>query len=336
LEPNTRPAPGQLATASPGAEGVRSEVLTLTGRLRRRLLAIFLALALGLGLADGITVHLNREIGLQGSALLERMRTTESLLVATSVFAFGMAAFAGLLAVRSTSRLVANHLAERAAAEARLRALVAEKELLVSEVHHRVKNNLQVVSSLLELQAGAVRDPAASTVLAESQSRVRCIALIHEQLYEAPSLGALGLQTYVESLTRHLLHSYGRNVGALRLEIEAREAQLGIDQAMPCGLILNELISNALKHAFHDRTDGTLRVHLRPLDAATLELVVADDGPGFDPEGIEVRAGSLGWSLVRSLVEQLAGRLTVTSDAGPGNVGTRVAITFPRVVREAA
>jgi two-component sensor histidine kinase/HAMP domain-containing protein len=205
---------------------------------------------------------------------------------------------------------------ERKAAEEQVRASLNEKEILLKEIHHRVKNNLQIISSLLNLQVGKVTDPQTIQVLHESQSRVRSMALIHEKLYQSDSLARIDFGEYVKSLTTDLFRSYQRGLGRVQLKIEVDEVALELDQAVPCGLILNELMTNALKYAFPDRRIGTLHVELSARPEHMLCLRVADDGAGMPPEFDSTTSKSLGLQLVQSLVAQLDGHLKVDNTSG--------------------
>jgi PAS domain S-box-containing protein len=193
--------------------------------------------------------------------------------------------------------------AERAA-EAALRASLAEKEVLLREVHHRVKNNLQVIASLLSLQSQRSGD-AARPVLQESWARVHSIALVHEKLYGAKDLSHVDFDDYVRSLVESLLHAHGATSRGIRSEITLSGGAIGVDAAIPCGLIINEIVSNALEHAFPDGRSGTIQIKLDRPAARELELLVADDGVGL-PEGMDLhRSGSLGLDLIFTFAEQL-------------------------------
>jgi len=208
----------------------------------------------------------------------------------------------------------------------RLKASLREKELLLKEVHHRVKNNLQVISSLLNLQARHVVDPRALELFKESQNRVRSIALFHEKLYQAKDLGHVEAFEYLNTLIANLLAAYGAKPTAVSLEVEREDILLGVDVAIPLGLVLNELISNALKHAFPDGRRGQIRVQLGRCDQDRYRLVVSDDGVGF-PADLDFRnAPSLGLQLVCTLVDQLAGTIELI-----GAPGTTFNVTFDAI-----
>ncbi len=201
--------------------------------------------------------------------------------------------------------------------------LLREKETLLKEIHHRVKNNLQVISSLLKLQAEQITDPATRDVFRDSQERVRAIALLHEKLYQSKDLSHVDMRDYVGDLTRKLLRTYGAAASHVRLDVQATGVSLNMDAALPCGLIINELVTNALKHAFgeHDKP-GLVTVRLTRTGDA-IELSVWDDGTGL-PAGLDLEtASTLGVQLVMTLARQLDG--SVEFDRAPG---TRCAVRF--------
>jgi two-component sensor histidine kinase/integral membrane sensor domain MASE1 len=188
-----------------------------------------------------------------------------------------------------------------------------EKEVLIKEIHHRVKNNLQLVMSLLSLQSRYVRDPRAREQLEDSQSRVRSIGLVHEQLYKARDLAHVEFDDYVRELVQALVRVGSQ--GGVELALHLEPCALAVDEAIPCGLLLSELVTNALKHAFPQGRGGTLTVGLRRLGEGRLELSVEDDGVGLPPED-DSAAGrkpsdSLGMELVQTLTEQLDGTLEI-------------------------
>lgn len=205
---------------------------------------------------------------------------------------------------------------ERKLAEEQVRASLQEKEVLLKEIHHRVKNNLQIISSLLNLQANRVADARTLQALGDSQARVRSMALIHEKLYQSSSLAEIDFGEYVRSLASDLFRSYSRNFSSVQLDIHTDPISLELDLAVSCGLILNELMTNALKYAFPDSRKGTIQVELRAAPGRILYLRVADDGVGI-PLDMDIReTKSLGLQLVNNLVAQLNGHLEVERIAG--------------------
>ncbi len=211
---------------------------------------------------------------------------------------------------------------ERKRAERRLNDSLKEKELLLKEIHHRVKNNLQVISSLLGMQSQLVTDGQAREAYADSIRRVRSMALVHEKLYRSEDLSQIDFHEYLNSVARELSRSLYRE--GVNLRVEAEKIMLGIDLAVPCGLIVHELVSNALKHAFTKQKNGNVVVSFKRLNASTLQLDVYDDGTGF-PRGSDYRTmTSMGMSIIRTLTEQISG--TIKLD---GSAGTRFTIVYP-------
>lgn len=200
-------------------------------------------------------------------------------------------------------------------AEEQIKATLREKEVLLKEIHHRVKNNMQVISSLLSLQAGYIQNQEVLRLFKESEGRIRSMALIHEKLYQTENLGQVDFSEYIPSLTNHLMSAYASATTAVALRLNIEPIALGLDAAIPCGLIINELVSNALKHAFGQRERGDItiefhRKNIPPQGAAeVLILRVKDNGVGF-PEKFDFRQStSLGLQLVLSLVKQLNGKI---------------------------
>jgi two-component sensor histidine kinase/sensor domain CHASE-containing protein len=196
------------------------------------------------------------------------------------------------------------------------------QELLLKEIHHRVKNNLQVISSLLALQANATKDEDARALLAESRDRVRSMALIHEKLYQSDDKRGMSFASYVRDLVAHLRHSYTGNSDAITSVLDVEDVMLDMDVSVPCGLLINELLSNALKHAFPGGRTGTVTVRLHPAEQGMLALTVSDDGVGMPDESGS--PSTLGLRIVEQLVRQLKGTLAVGRDHG-----TTFTITFP-------
>ncbi len=208
---------------------------------------------------------------------------------------------------------VAQDLSDSKRIQEDLRHSLAEKELLLREVHHRVKNNMQVISSLLAMQADQGNGEIAR-YLEESQSRVRTIALIHEHLYLSSELAQIELEGYISGLTNHLVVSYGkRETVAVALEIE--DLDLDIDQALSVGLIVNELVTNSLKYAFEAGTAGTLRISTKRDPDGRCTLTVSDNGCGYEPSQ-DGRKNSLGTILVQSFAKKLKGTVHITSSPG--------------------
>jgi two-component sensor histidine kinase len=222
-----------------------------------------------------------------------------------------------LLGVVSLKRLQEyGQIAEWERAEETFKASLRQKEMLLREVHHRIKNNLQVISSLLDIQASYVQDPHIGEMFMDIQNRVMSMALIHETLYQSSDLGLVDFGVYIRTLAEQIFRSYNVLADRIALQIRADEVMLDTNQAIPCGLILNELLSNCLKHAFPSDRGGEVSIELR-LDAARrVTMIVRDDGSGF-PADVDFRhTETLGLQLVYTLTEQLGGTLELESNGG--------------------
>jgi PAS domain S-box-containing protein len=218
---------------------------------------------------------------------------------------------------------VAFDITEAKRAEEVVKNSLREKELLLKEIHHRVKNNLQITSSLLRLQAGKIADAGVRQLLRESQDRIRSMALVHDMLYRSQDLARVDFPEYVRTLVVQLFRSH--NVGGrIRSAVELEPIVFGVDLAVPCGLIINELVANALKHAFPGERQGELRVSMTAApDHYT--LTVRDDGVGLPPQLDYLRTETLGLQLVRMLTEQIGGHLRLERSSG-----TEFVIQLPR------
>ncbi|KAM3095319.1 GAF domain-containing protein [Phormidesmis sp. 146-12] len=227
-------------------------------------------------------------------------------------------------------------LGDRQFAEARLRSSLREKEVLLQEIHHRVKNNMQLVSSLLNLQASAIHDPQILEPFQESQQRIKVMALIHEQLYRANNLAKINFSTYVKNLAASLFQSLCTNPSRIQFKVDVVAVELDIDIAIPCGLMINELVSNAIKYAFQKDRLGEITIQFSPYSDAHPDrqlddssdqqymLTVQDNGVGM-PIAVDVHnTDSLGLQVVCALTEQLEGRLIVNRENG-----TAFQIVFP-------
>jgi PAS domain S-box-containing protein len=215
------------------------------------------------------------------------------------------------------------NMTERLAAENQLRASLQEKEVLLKEVHHRVKNNLQIICSLFSLQSREANDPQIAHLFADTQGRIRSMALIHEQLYQSAELARIDFAEYSRQLCQHLIYSSGWQSDSLAVRLDVDRVPLELDIAIPCGMILNELISNAMKHAFPQGETGEVCVAFRSEDNCR-RLTVRDNGIGLAPVAIQQQQRTLGLTLVEALVRQLKGRMSIDS-----NGGTQVTIEFP-------
>lgn len=214
----------------------------------------------------------------------------------------------------TTATVVVYDITARKQIEAQLRKSLEEKEVLLQEIHHRVKNNMQVISSLLSLQSNYIDNPLVIEYFRDSQARVHSMALVHEKLYRSQDLTSIDLAEYVEDLAHHLFQTHHLNSQNISLEIETESVSIDLDRAIPCGLILNELISNALKHAFPAGQNGEVRVELKTENPELLNLTVCDNGVGFPAHLDFSNSGTLGLQLVNTLVKQLGGTIELTAN----------------------
>jgi two-component sensor histidine kinase len=212
---------------------------------------------------------------------------------------------------------------ERQRAEEQVRAALREKTILLKEVHHRVKNNLAVVSSLLAMQAETA-SPGAARALLDSQLRLQSMALLHEYLYGTDQLDRVDFHDYAQKLTGELASAFRTSSRSVAIQVDAENLELELTRAIPCGLILNELVSNALKYGFPGWRKGTIRVEFRRVAPGKLLLAVGDDGMGLAPGWDWTKADSMGLRIVQLLSHQLEGSLELSP--GPG---TRFELVFP-------
>jgi two-component sensor histidine kinase len=212
---------------------------------------------------------------------------------------------------------------ERKQAEKQIKASLKEKEVLLKEIHHRVKNNLQIISSLLKLQSRSIKDEQTLAMFNESQSRIRTMALIHESLYQSNDLSRINFAEYIQKLVANLLRSYEINSSAIKPVINVDNVLLEIDVAVPCGLIINELVSNSLKYAFPSGKEGKIQVDFYSENERNFTLTVSDNGVGL-PKNLNIlETKTLGLQLVNNLVDQLEGTVKNNIDGG-----TEFRITF--------
>ncbi|GAB6055392.1 PAS domain S-box protein [Methanobacterium alkalithermotolerans] len=204
---------------------------------------------------------------------------------------------------------------QRKQAEQKIEESLQEKKVLLKEIHHRVKNNLQIVSSLLSLQLHYVHNPETQNIFIESQNRVRSMALIHEKLYRSSNLARINFSNYVESLVEGLISSYSKIPGQINVIIDIEDISLNIETAMPCGLIINELVSNSIKHGFKDQLSGEIKIKIQQ-EKGICTILISDNGSGF-PEDIDFKnTNSLGMQLVTSLVSQIDGEIELSTHKG--------------------
>ncbi len=203
-----------------------------------------------------------------------------------------------------------------------LRSSLKEKDLLLREIHHRVKNNMQIISSLINLQSDYAPDEKTVKMFDDSKNRIRSMALIHEKLYQSDDLSLIDFSNYIKNLTSKLLEFYGLKTRLITINVISEDITLNIDTAIPCGLIINELVSNSIKHAFHEEKGGNITIEMYEMDGCYM-LSVEDDGVGF-PEEIDFRQSeSLGLQIVQTLTLQLGGEIKLQN-----NGFTRFTIRF--------
>ncbi len=220
---------------------------------------------------------------------------------------------------------VMQNVSERLAAEKQIERSLAEKEILLREIHHRVKNNLQIISSMLNLQVDRSDDPDVRGIFQESEVRIRAMALVHEQLYRSGDLAHVDLAQYLDTLAQQVVRYFGRVDCGVVVHVDDAIREVSVDRAIPIGLIVNELIANSVQHGFAGSQSGRILVALEG-DAAGSRLSVSDDGAGI-PKDLDIQStDSLGLKLVLALTEQLGGRFEMTGDEG-----TRCVVHLPTV-----
>ena len=216
---------------------------------------------------------------------------------------------------------------QRQRAKDQIKASLKEKEVLLREIHHRVKNNLQIISSLLNLQSRYIKDKQVLHVFKESQDRIKSMALIHKKLYQSKDLARIDFAEYVRSLIADLFRSYKADYDLITLKTNIDDVFLGIDTAIPCGLIINELVSNSLKYAFPEDRQGEIRIDLHSEKEGKFTLIVSDSGVGF-PKDLDFRnTESLGLQLICTLVDQLQGTIGLDRTGG---TEFKIAFTEPK------
>lgn len=209
-------------------------------------------------------------------------------------------------------------------AEDRIRASLHEKEVLLKEVHHRVKNNLQVINSILNLQADTIADEKVRDIFNDTRARIRSIALVHERLYQTKDLSNIDFGEYVDGLVSDLFRAFGIEGGRISYSLEIKYSSIPIDKTVNCGLIINEIISNSLKYAFPDNRVGNIEIKLEKDEKNFIHLWVGDDGIGL-PSGFDYRkTDSLGLKLVNGLSSEIGGKIDVET-----KMGTKFHIMFP-------
>ena len=206
---------------------------------------------------------------------------------------------------------------KRKKAEEKIKASLREKEVLLKEVHHRVKNNMQIISSLFSLQSAQTRDPQIINTLKECQNRIRSIALIHGRLYQYGDFAKVDFAEYVQNLASHLYSSYGINSNTIKLELIIKDIYLDLNTAIPCGLIINELVTNSMKHGFPDGRKGKIKIHIHSLNKGKYEMIISDNGIGLAEDIDFNETESLGLHLVNILAkDQLGGDIKLDRTQG--------------------
>ena len=230
--------------------------------------------------------------------------------------------------LKLVGEIIANAL-DRKAIEERLQDSLSDKEVLLREIHHRVKNNMQIVNSLLFLQEQAVHDRVDAVALDAfqySRARIKAMAVIHDRLYHSSDFSSIDFEEYLNALVPDLLDSYGIK-GETRIEITAQDIRLGLDAAIPCALIINELITNSLKHAFPQGQAGRIKLKMGRRPDDSIRVVVADNGVGMPAsQDLSVAPKTLGLRLVTDLAKQLDGSVSVSVEQG-----TRIQVDFQRI-----
>ncbi|RPI14056.1 MAG: PAS domain S-box protein [Ignavibacteriae bacterium] len=207
---------------------------------------------------------------------------------------------------------ISTDITERKLAEEKIKKSLKEKELLLQEIHHRVKNNLQIIVSLLKMQSRYIHDKRDLEILNKSRARVETMSLIHEKLYRSKDLSNINLQNYIKDLTANLLKAYGIDQCAVEIKVNIEDINFGIDTAIPCGLIINELVSNSLKHAFRINQKGNIDIEFRR-EGNKIIMNYGDDGTGLLPDTDLLNGETLGTQLITTLVKQLDGTMNVTN-----------------------
>jgi two-component system response regulator len=237
-------------------------------------------------------------------------------------FPFEMSLAAWISEEKTYLTSIIRDLTERQKTEKQIKKSLHEKEVLINEIHHRVKNNMQIISSLLNLQTHFASDIKTVNILKETQNRVKSMAIVHEKLYQSPDLTHINFYNYIVSLVTHLFDSYGITKSQIKKVIDVQYINLNIDTAVPCGLIICEIVSNSLKYAFKEGRIGKVTVSLK-IKEEKFHLTISDDGIGF-PEEIDFKkTDSLGLQLVNSLTNQIDGEIQLDKTNG-----TKFNITF--------
>lgn len=209
-----------------------------------------------------------------------------------------------------------SEITNRIQAEEKIKSSLQEKEVLLREIHHRVKNNLQVISSLLFLQSKKIEIQEYKDIFNESQNRIKSMALVHENLYKSDNLAGINLSDYIKALVNHLMRTYNVSYNKIKQEIHIENIILSIDKSIPLGLIINELVTNSLKYAFIGREEGIFKIEIKRFDSGNIKIIISDDGIGMPKDFDIKKSNSLGLRLVQTLVDQLEGTFIWNSNEG--------------------
>ncbi|OYT12315.1 MAG: hypothetical protein B6I18_00990 [Bacteroidetes bacterium 4572_112] len=212
---------------------------------------------------------------------------------------------------------------KRRIAEEYLKKSLAEKDILLREVHHRVKNNMQIISSILRMQSRSIEDEKLKMVLQESQNRIHSMALIHENLYSNEGLADVKFDNYIQSLVGNIARTYNSKQFRVKFDYDTESANLPMDIAIPCGLVINELVSNSMKYAFNELEEGVISISFKTTSENNYSLIVADNGIGIQKDFDISKIKSLGMKIIYKLVQQIEGELS--SDFSNG---TKFSINF--------
>jgi PAS domain S-box-containing protein len=215
-----------------------------------------------------------------------------------------------------TNEALQKEIIEHKIDEEKIIASLKEKEVLLKEIHHRVKNNMQIISSMLGLQSSYVKDTQYNSLLKDSQNRIKSMALIHEKLYQSDNMANVNFFEYLKTLSINLYQSYGIDMERIKLEIDVEKLNLNIDTAIPLGLITNEIVSNSFKHGYPNGRSGKIYINIKNIQNNEYEMIIKDDGIGI-PDGVNLNnVKTLGLSLIHALVEQIDGKIEIFSKNG--------------------
>jgi two-component sensor histidine kinase len=214
---------------------------------------------------------------------------------------------------------------EKIKAEEKLRDSLKEKELLLREIHHRVKNNLQIISSLVKLQAVSQKNKETQDILLETNNRIMAMSIIHQKLYQSVNISKVNFEEYPKSLMSYLSNIYSDKKSNIRFNVNVDNVNLDVDTSVPCGLLMNEIITNSLKHAFDER-GGEINLEMKKHNDNKYYLIISDNGKGLGFDFDEYSGDTLGVQLIRALVNQLDGNLEIDS-----SMGTKYSISFNRL-----